>query len=113
MDAFFASVEQQANPELKGKLIAVVGASHRTVITTAPYEAFNLPPWVIVVQLLLTMTVYRLLIKPPQGGFLFFKKSPPAGLLSHPARIYEANKCNGLLAGKKECRDDTSDTNRA
>lgn len=38
-NAFFASVEQQANPELQGKPIAVVGASHRTVITTASYEA--------------------------------------------------------------------------
>ncbi len=39
MNAFFASVEQQDNPELKGKPIAVVGAGHRTVITTASYEA--------------------------------------------------------------------------
>ncbi len=38
-NAFFASVEQQANPELQGKPIAVVGANHRTVITTASYEA--------------------------------------------------------------------------
>ncbi len=38
-NAFFASVEQQANPELLGKPIAVVGAAHRTVITTASYEA--------------------------------------------------------------------------
>jgi DNA polymerase-4 len=39
MDAFFASVEQQSNPALRGRPIGVIGASHRTVITTASYEA--------------------------------------------------------------------------
>ncbi len=39
LNAFFASVEQQANPELQGKPIAVVGGSGRTVITTSSYEA--------------------------------------------------------------------------
>ena len=39
INAFFASVEQQANPELMGKRIAVVRGNGRTVITTASYEA--------------------------------------------------------------------------
>jgi DNA polymerase-4 len=39
MDAFFASVEQQTNPALRGKPIAVTGAGARTIITTSSYEA--------------------------------------------------------------------------
>jgi DNA polymerase-4 len=39
MNAFFASVEQQCNPYLRNKAIAVIGTSPRTVVTTASYEA--------------------------------------------------------------------------
>lgn len=39
MDAFFASVEQNDNPQLKGKPVIVGGVSERGVVSTCSYEA--------------------------------------------------------------------------
>ena len=63
MNAFFASVEQQSNPALRGKPIAVVGSQKRTIILTSSYEARKF-------GVKTAMTLYEARLKCPQLQFI-------------------------------------------
>ncbi len=67
MDAFFASVEQRDNPELRGKPIAVGGADKkRGVIATASYEARKFRVYSAMSTRIAKKKCPRLIIVPPR-----------------------------------------------
>ncbi len=64
MDAFYASIEQLDNPELKGRCVIVGGMTRRGVVSAASYEArkFGVHS---------AMPMFQARIKCPEGVFLY------------------------------------------
>ena len=67
MDAFFASVEQRDNPELRGQALVVGGAARRGVVAAASYEARKYGVHSAMPMAEALRRCARLVVVPPRG----------------------------------------------
>src|SRR5690242_19021142 len=83
MDAFYASVEQLDNPEIKGKPVIVGGIGNRGVVTAASYEAR-------VFGVRSAMPMYEARRRCPQGVYIQGRMSRYREMSQQVFQVFEA-----------------------